>query len=163
MYPPPRSPANRCQACREGRKWSPERTKLPIRKRMREARQPRPGGRMIVGSGVDVVEIARLARVIERRGGAFERRVFREGELRACGQGRRRARALALCFAAKEAALKAVGTGWGQGVGFRDVELVGDRIVLHGAAAERAGGARPHLALAADRRRALAFVVLEAP
>ncbi len=118
---------------------------------------------MIVGSGVDVVEIARIERAIERRGGAFERRVYTGREVRACRRARRPGRAFALYFAAKEAALKAVGSGWGQGVGFRDVEVVGERIVLHGAAAERAAGAHAHLALAGDRTRALALVVLEAP
>lgn len=118
---------------------------------------------MIVGSGVDVVEISRIERAIERRGEAFERRVYTAREMRACREARRPGRAFALCFAAKEAALKAVGTGWGQGVDFRDVEVVGDRIVLHGPAAARAAGARTHLALTADRHRALALVVLEAP
>jgi holo-[acyl-carrier protein] synthase len=127
---------------------------------------------MIVGSGVDVVDIARLARVLGRRGGAFERRVYTEREVRACRDSPRPARAFALRFAAKEAALKALGSGWGQGVGFRDVEVVEGRMVLHGPAASRAasraapsgmGGARTHLALAAGRSRALALVLLEAP
>lgn len=118
---------------------------------------------MIVGSGVDVVEIARIERTIERRGEAFERRVYTRAEAQRCRAARCPGRAFALCFAAKEAALKAVGSGWGEGVDFRDVEVVGDRIVLHGPAAARAPGARAHLALSGDRARALALVVLEAP
>jgi holo-[acyl-carrier protein] synthase len=118
---------------------------------------------MIVGSGVDVVEIARIERVIERRAGAFERRVYTPREVRACLAAQQPGRAFARCFAAKEAALKALGSGWGQGVDFRDVEVLGERIVLSGAAAARAAGARIHLALAGDRRRALALVLLEAP
>ena len=79
---------------------------------------------MIVGSGVDVVEVARIERVLARRGGAFERRVFSERELRAARRCRRPGRSLAQRFAVQEAALKAVGTGWGAGARFRDVEVL---------------------------------------
>ena len=122
---------------------------------------------MIVGSGVDVVEVARIERVLARRGGAFERRVFSERERRAALGSRRPGRSLAERFAVKEAALKAVGTGWGAGARFRDVEVLDGptrgcpRLLLHGVPAERAGGAVAHAAVSASRHRAVAVVLLE--
>ncbi len=122
---------------------------------------------MIVGSGVDVVEVARIERVLARRGGAFERRVFSERERRAALGSRRPGRSLAERFAVKEAALKAVGTGWGAGARFRDVEVLDGpirgrpRLVLHGVPAERAAGAVAHAAVSASRHRAVAVVLLE--
>ena len=122
---------------------------------------------MIVGSGVDVVEVARIERVLARRGRAFERRVFSEAERRAARSCRRPGRSLAERFAVKEAALKAVGTGWGAGARFRDVEVLDGPtrgrpcLVLHGVPAERAGRAVAHAAVSTSRRRVVAVVLLE--
>jgi holo-[acyl-carrier protein] synthase len=126
---------------------------------------------VIVGSGVDVVEIARLERVLARPGERFARRVFTAGEIEDCLRRGRPGPHFALRFAAKEAALKALGTGWGGGVGWRDVEVETDgapgrvRLRLHGRAAELArerGRAVAHLAVAHCRSHALAIVLLEA-
>src|SRR3989449_4165565 len=97
---------------------------------------------MIVGLGVDVCDVARIRRALEGRAGArFQTRVFTAAEQAYC-EARRRGRfaSYAARFAAKEAAMKALGTGWAQGVAWRDFEVVRargapPRLVLHGRAA----------------------------
>src|SRR5438094_771006 len=81
---------------------------------------------MIVGLGVDVCDVARIRRALEgRAGGRFQARVFTAAEQAYC-EARRRGRfaSYAARFAAKEAAMKALGTGWAEGVGWRDFEVV---------------------------------------
>ncbi len=117
---------------------------------------------------MDVVDLERFEALLARRGEAFEVRVFTETEREDARRGARPGRALAVRFAAKEAALKALGTGWGRGVRFLDVEVVQGEgppgLVLRGAAA-RAAGERgdpvTHLAFTCARRHALAVVLLE--
>jgi holo-[acyl-carrier protein] synthase len=124
---------------------------------------------MIVGSGIDVVEIARVERVLGRRGGRFERRVFTPQEVAACHRFARPGPHFALRFAAKEAVMKAVGTGWARGVRWVDIETLpgvggGLGLALHGPVAEHArrlGSTRPHLSVARSRSHAFAVVVLE--
>ncbi len=127
---------------------------------------------MIVGSGIDVVEISRIERALERSGGRFARRVFTPQEIAACEPRRRPALHFAVRFAAKEAAMKALGTGWSQGVRWVDIETVPDaqwpsallRLQLHGRAAERAvhsGTSGCHLAVSRSRTHAVAMVLLE--
>ena len=124
---------------------------------------------MIVGLGIDVIEVARLAEALERHGDRFEQRVFTEAESAFCRARGDRVLALAARFAAKEACLKALGTGWAEGVGFRDVEIVrkdrqSPRLVLHGEAARRAGAqgvTRTHVSLTHQPGVAAAVVVLE--
>src|SRR5438094_1683369 len=85
---------------------------------------------MIVGLGVDVCDVARIRRALEgRAGGRFQARVFTAAEQAYC-EARRRGRfaSYAARFAAKEAAMKALGTGWAQGVCWRDVEVVRSRV-----------------------------------
>jgi holo-[acyl-carrier protein] synthase len=127
---------------------------------------------MVVGSGVDVIEIARVARALERRGERFERRVFSGREIADCHRASRPADQFALRFAVKEAAMKAVGTGWARGVRFVDIESVarsgrGGRweLELHGRTAATArdlGAVRHHVAATHDRTHAFALVLLEA-
>jgi holo-[acyl-carrier protein] synthase len=127
---------------------------------------------MIVGSGIDVVEIARVEHALGRRGERFERRVFTPQEVAACRRFARPGPHFALRFAAKEAVMKAVGTGWARGVRWLDIEtLPGSggalslHLALHGTVADHAlrlGSARPHLSVARSRSHALAVVVLEA-
>jgi holo-[acyl-carrier protein] synthase len=124
---------------------------------------------LIVGLGIDVVEVARMAAALGRHGDHFERRIFTEPELAECRSRGDRILALAARFAAKEACLKALGTGWAEGVGFRDVEVVREgnqppRLVLHGEAARVAasrGATRSHVSLTHQPGIAAAVVVLE--
>ncbi len=129
---------------------------------------------MILGIGTDLVNIDRIAAVLARRGDRFRNRVFTPRE-QALARGRRvEAPTLARRWAAKEACAKALGTGLGQGIGWREIEVLGDalgapQLVLTGRAAQRLAALAPsgfwgraHLSLADDPPFALAFVVLEA-
>jgi len=88
--------------------------------------------------GQDLVDVARLGRALRSHEAGFRRRVFTEQEWRENADLADRDAALAACFAAKEAAFKALGTGWGRGVAWRDVEV---------RTAEGADGAAPRLVL----------------
>src|SRR3954464_9347827 len=78
---------------------------------------------VIVGTGIDIVEVPRVAAALTRFGGRFERRVFTEAEIRYCRSKPNADERFAARFAAKEAALKALGTGWRGGIAWRDVEV----------------------------------------
>ena len=124
---------------------------------------------MIVGTGIDIAEVSRIAASIERFGDRFLRRVFTGGEIRYCESKANRAERYAARFAAKEAAMKALGTGWNNGVRWRDVEVCrqpGGRptITFHGTAADIAaklGAARVALSLTHTAELAMAQVILE--
>ncbi len=97
---------------------------------------------MIVGIGVDIVDIRRIERTLARFGDRFIRRVFTEAERARAEARRRRAETYAKRFAAKEACAKALGTGFRRGVYFRDIEVVnlpsGKPVLrLHGGALRR--------------------------
>lgn len=79
---------------------------------------------MIVGLGLDVAEIDRIEAAITRHGAPFLERVFTPGEVAYCERHRHRFERYAARFAVKEAAMKALGTGWTQGVAWRDIEVV---------------------------------------
>jgi holo-[acyl-carrier protein] synthase len=124
---------------------------------------------MIVGSGIDMAEVPRIAESIKRFGDRFIRRIFTEGEVRYCDTKANRVERYAARFAAKEAAMKAIGTGWNCGVAWRDIEVSrtpGGRptIKFHGKAAEFAAklGTR-HIALSISHTEQLAIaqVILE--
>src|ERR1700727_1391193 len=96
---------------------------------------------MIVGTGIDIAEVPRIRQSIERFGQRFLQRIFTPGEIRYCDSKANRVERYAARFAAKEAAMKALGTGWNHGVRWRDCEVVrmpGGRptISFHGKAAE---------------------------
>src|SRR6516165_7043251 len=95
----------------------------------------------IIGLGLDATDIDRIADTIERHGERFLRRIFTEGEVEYCLRRRVPAIHFAGRFAAKEAAMKALGTGHSQGVLWRDVEVVRrggpPQLRLHGGAARR--------------------------
>jgi holo-[acyl-carrier protein] synthase len=78
---------------------------------------------MIVGTGIDIAETARIEQALERRGERFARRIYTPGEIAYCEQFKNRAERYAARFAAKEAAFKALGTGWRDGVRWLDVEV----------------------------------------
>lgn len=124
---------------------------------------------MIVSVGVDAVEIDRIQALLERSGERFERRVFTSAESDYCLSRQRPAESFAARFAAKEAVMKCLGTGWAQGTGFRQIEVRrgaggAPTLALDGAAAEVAaarGIRRWHLSLTHTETTATAFVVAE--
>ena len=123
----------------------------------------------ILGIGLDLVELARLAALLSRHRTRFLERVCRPGEAAARGDGDALVQHLGGLFAAKEAVLKALGTGWGSGAWFRDVEIVrepglGPTVRLHDGALRRArdlGVARIHVSITHERGHAAAVAVLE--
>jgi holo-[acyl-carrier protein] synthase len=124
---------------------------------------------MIVGTGVDIAEVPRIRETIERFGDRFLHRIFTEGEIRYCERKARRFESYAARFAAKEAGMKALGTGWSRGVRWRDIEVVrpkGQRptIQFHGEAAAiaaRLGTKNIALSITHTSEEALAHVILE--
>ena len=124
---------------------------------------------MIVGTGIDIAEVPRIADSIEKFGDRFLNRVFTDGERSYCDSKANRHERYAARFAAKEAAMKAIGTGWNHGVRWRDIEVVrmpGGRptIQFHGKAAEFAaklGAVHVALSLTHTREHAMAQVILE--
>ncbi|HWP37172.1 MAG TPA: holo-ACP synthase [Gemmatimonadales bacterium] len=129
------------------------------------------GGRaVIVGIGLDIVAVERIARPLGDGDGGFEALVFTQAEREACQRRVDRAQALAARFAAKEACLKALGTGLKTGMSFQQVEVLErsdgrPELRLSGAAAERAqalGVRRVLVSLSHEREVAAAAVVLEA-
>lgn len=124
----------------------------------------------IIGIGIDVAEIDRIAGAIARYGDRFLRRVFTDGEIAYCMRHRDPAPSFAARFAAKEAGMKALGTGHSLGVLWRDVEVVRHagppQLQLHGGAARRfadLGGASTLLTLTHARDLAVAHVLLMGP
>ena len=124
---------------------------------------------MIIGTGIDIVEIVRLRKTLEGTGERFLKRVFTPGEQRYCLARHDPAPHLAARFAAKEAVLKALGTGWAQGVTWLDVEVSKPSrgapiILLHGVAREIAaskGVSKIHLSLTHTNHYAAATAILE--
>ena len=116
----------------------------------------------IIGLGLDATEIDRIAATIERYGDRFLRRVFTDGEIAYCTRRRVPAIHFAGRFAAKEAGMKALGTGHSQNVLWRDVEVIRHggppQLQFHGGAARRfaAMDARTSL-LSITHTEALAF------
>ncbi len=124
---------------------------------------------MIVGVGIDLVHVQRLRTALERHGARLRRRLFTAGELSDCDTQRDPTECLAARFAAKEAALKALGTGKIAGFRWTDVEVRRSAsgrptLALAGRAKERgeALGVRRHwVSLSHDGGKAVALVVLE--
>jgi holo-[acyl-carrier protein] synthase len=131
---------------------------------------PAGGGELAVrGIGIDVVRVERLVESLGRFGKRMEARLFTEEELAYCARHKDPSPHLAARFAAKEAAFKALGTGWSGGVGWKQVEVLqpgGQRpeLRLTGTALERLqslGANRSHLSLTHDAGVAIACVVIE--
>lgn len=127
---------------------------------------------MIIGTGIDLVEVLRIRKALERplTGDRFRQRVFTERESAYCeSRGRGRYQSYAARFAAKEAAMKALGTGWNRHVGWRNIEVVrppGHRptIELSGPAAlfaQRRGITGFHLSISHSDQHAVVSVIAE--
>ncbi len=117
----------------------------------------------MLSTGVDIIEIRRIARTLERYGQRFLHRIYTPSELEYC---RGRPSKLASRFAAKEATMKALGTGV-RGVGWKDIEVTrapsgAPSILLHGRAksrAERLGVLEISVSMSDSQEHAVAFVV----
>src|SRR5262245_46605198 len=98
----------------------------------------------IIGIGTDIVECLRIRRMIDRHGEQFLTRVFTERELRYCQRSKHATVHFAGRWAAKEAVLKCLGTGWRKGLCWTDVEVCNDpsgrpHVRLHAATRDHAG------------------------
>jgi holo-[acyl-carrier protein] synthase len=124
---------------------------------------------MIIGTGVDLVEIERFRSVMERLKERFTLRVFTPEEQQYCGGHRDPVPHFAARFASKEALFKALGTGWAKGVTWLDVEVVRERseaptMRLHGQAQRLStakGVHKVHLSVSHSDHWAVAMVILE--
>lgn len=124
---------------------------------------------MIIGIGVDLEEVDRIAEAIDRHGPRFLERIFTPGEIEFVDDRANRIERYAVRFAAKEAAMKALGTGWACGVSWLDCEITNDadgrpHLHFHGKAAKIAaslGCTRRWVSLSHTRRGVVAQVVLE--
>lgn len=124
---------------------------------------------MILGTGIDIAEVARIREAAERFGERFLERVYTPGERAYVERKANRFERYAARFAAKEAGMKALGTGWKRGVRWRDFEVANlpsgkPTLRLHGEAARIAGAlgvSSIALSLTHTAEQGLAFVVLE--
>lgn len=78
----------------------------------------------VIAIGTDIIECSRIAGMIEKHGDTFVHRVFTSGEIDYCSNKKTACQHFAGRWAAKEAVMKTLGTGWGQGVQWTDIELV---------------------------------------
>ena len=124
---------------------------------------------MIVGTGIDIAEVPRIEASIARFGDRFLHRIFTEAEILYCESKANRVERYAARFAAKEAAMKALGTGWNHGVRWRDCEVTrmpGGRptMTFHGRAgafAAKLGVKNTALSISHTEEQAIAQVILE--
>ena len=124
---------------------------------------------MVCGVGVDIVRISRFESVLQRWSKRFQEKVFTNDEVVSRMGKTRSASSLAARFAAKEAFMKSLGTGWRDGVRFRDIEVITDAlgkpgIRLHGKVKdifEGRGLRQTHLSLSHDGDYSVAMVVIE--
>ncbi len=121
---------------------------------------------MIVGIGIDLAEVDRIRTAIERHGQRFIERIYTNGEIAYVGRKANRFERYAARFAAKEAGMKALGTGWKRGVRWRDFEVANlpsgkPALRLHGEAAAIAARLGVHnIALSLTHTAALGMAVV---
>jgi holo-[acyl-carrier protein] synthase len=121
----------------------------------------------VLGIGTDIVECLRIAQMIERHGELFITRVYTQHEFEYCSSRKAATQHYAGRWAAKEAVLKAMGTGWARGIRWRDIEVRNDesgrpRIALGGGArdvCEQIGVAEMLISISHCRSHATAFAV----
>ena len=124
---------------------------------------------MILGTGIDLAEVDRIRRSIEKYGERFLKRIYTPREMAYVERKANKYERYAARFAAKEAGMKAIGTGWRRGVTFLDFEVANlpsgrPTLKLSGVASEIAqkmGVTSIHLSLTHTRTDGMAFVVLE--
>ena len=124
---------------------------------------------MIVGTGVDLAEVTRIRASIERYGARFVERIYTPGEIAYVERKANRFERYAARFAAKEAGMKAIGTGWRIGVRWQDFEVANlptgkPTLLLHGVAAQvalRLGVKNVSLSITHTEALGMAHVILE--
>ena len=124
---------------------------------------------MIVGTGVDLAEVPRIKASIERYGEKFIRRIYTPAEIAYVERKANKYERYAARFAAKEAGMKAIGTGWRRGVTWQDFEVANLRsgkptLLLHGVAAgfaEKLGVKHISLSITHTAGLGMAHVILE--
>ena len=125
--------------------------------------------RMVIGIGIDLIQNERIAGSLERFPDRFKARIYTDRETKYCTGRTDPVIHFAARFAAKEAAVKALGIGWTKGIYWKDVEVERlpsgqPRLLLHGGALERAadlGAKRFHVSLTHDQLVSAAIVVIE--
>ena len=124
---------------------------------------------MILGTGVDLAEVHRIRESIERFGNRFVERIYTDREISYVERKANRYERFAARFAAKEAGMKALGTGWRRGIQWKDFEVANlssgrPTLLLHGIAerlASEMGVNAIHLSLTHTQDSALAYVIFE--
>jgi holo-[acyl-carrier protein] synthase len=124
---------------------------------------------MILGTGVDLAEVDRIRQSVERFGNRFIDRIYTEREIAYVERKANRFERYAARFAAKEAGMKALGTGWRRGIHWKDFEVINlasgrPTLTLHGAAgqiAKRMGVKSIQLSLTHTNKDGLAYVIFE--
>ena len=123
----------------------------------------------ILGIGTDIIECLRIAQMIERHGELFITRVYTSDEISYCSSRKAATQHYAGRWAAKEAVLKALGTGWRRGISWRDIEIRNQpsgapTVALRGGARdvlERSGIKGIHISISHCRSHAVAYAVAE--
>jgi holo-[acyl-carrier protein] synthase len=123
----------------------------------------------LIGTGIDIVECLRIAQMIEKHGELFITRVYTDHEIEYCSARKAATQHYAGRWAAKEAVLKALGTGWRRGISWRDIEVRNDAkgaptVQLRGGAHDVMAAARIgklHVSISHCRSFAVAYVVAE--
>lgn len=116
--------------------------------------------------GVDLCEVARIEKIINQSGVRFLEKVFTENERKYCGEKHNRAECFAARFAAKEAMLKALGTGLRAGIKWKDIEVINDELGkpsfrFYNRCAENTAGCNVLLSISHTAHTAAAFVVID--
>jgi len=123
---------------------------------------------LIFGTGIDIIEVGRIAKVMERDLG-FRDKIYTEGEIAYCDSKKNKYQHYAARFSAKEALMKAIGTGWRFGIRFADIEVYHDElgqphILLTGKAkelSEKERFSKIHVSLSHVKELATAVVIIE--
>lgn len=124
---------------------------------------------MLIGVGLDIIEVDRIRSAVDKWGDKFEKRIFTQKEINYCREKNDRFQRLACRFAAKEAFFKALGTGWRLGMRWTEVEVANDRfgkpyILLSGRADEyrvQLGVKKIFLSITSTKEYGAAQVILE--
>jgi holo-[acyl-carrier protein] synthase len=124
---------------------------------------------MIVGVGTDIIEVKRIERLLSKQE-RFKERIFTQGEIEYCEQKKNNVQNFAARFAVKEALLKAIGTGWREGVTFKEIEVLNNdkgkpELVLSGTVkriTEEMGVTNIQVSISHLKDLAIGMVILEA-